>query len=92
MDLAAAAKNRLIEVNELMYLKDGAYKNTGIYKERTKKWHDSRLRGDKDFKVRDKDIVGKKSITLVKYGSSGILAHKINMENLSSNYQGSFSF
>ncbi|GJS61737.1 hypothetical protein Tco_0656521 [Tanacetum coccineum] len=31
----------------------GAYENTRIYKERTKKWHDSRIRGDKDFKVGD---------------------------------------
>ncbi|GJX91393.1 reverse transcriptase domain-containing protein [Tanacetum coccineum] len=38
-------------------LKDGAYKNTRIYKERTKKWHDSRLRGDKDFKVGDKVLL-----------------------------------
>ncbi|GJT03928.1 hypothetical protein Tco_0838390 [Tanacetum coccineum] len=51
MDLTAAAKNRLMELNELMELRDGAYENTRIYKERTKKWHDSRLRGDKDFKV-----------------------------------------
>ncbi|GKD61333.1 reverse transcriptase domain-containing protein [Tanacetum coccineum] len=28
-----------------------------IYKERTKKWHDSRLRGDKDFKVGDKVLL-----------------------------------
>ncbi|GJV83648.1 reverse transcriptase domain-containing protein [Tanacetum coccineum] len=39
----AAAKNRFMELNELMELRDGAYKNTRIYKERTKKWHDSRL-------------------------------------------------
>ncbi|GJX53427.1 reverse transcriptase domain-containing protein [Tanacetum coccineum] len=50
----AAAKNRFMELNELMELRDGAYKNTRIYKERTKKWHDSRLRGDKNFKVGDK--------------------------------------
>ncbi|GJX84685.1 hypothetical protein Tco_0335459 [Tanacetum coccineum] len=31
-------------------LRDEAYENTRIYKERTKKWHDSRLRGDKKFK------------------------------------------
>ncbi|GJR15477.1 reverse transcriptase domain-containing protein [Tanacetum coccineum] len=36
--------------NELAELRDGAYENTRIYKERTKKCHDSRLRGDKDFK------------------------------------------
>ncbi|GJR04147.1 reverse transcriptase domain-containing protein [Tanacetum coccineum] len=54
MDITAAAKNRFMELNELMELRDGAYENTRIYKERTKKWHDSRLRGDKDFKVGDK--------------------------------------
>ncbi|GJX30226.1 hypothetical protein Tco_0238305 [Tanacetum coccineum] len=53
MDLTAAAKNRFMELNELMELRDNAYENTRIYKERTKKWHDSRLRGDKNFKVRD---------------------------------------
>ncbi|GJT51397.1 hypothetical protein Tco_0977554 [Tanacetum coccineum] len=53
MDLTAAAKNRFIELNKLMELRDGAYENTLIYKERTKKWHDSRLQGDKDFKVGD---------------------------------------
>ncbi|GJY70748.1 hypothetical protein Tco_0474451 [Tanacetum coccineum] len=40
-----------MQLNELAKLRDGAYENTRIYKERTKKWHDSRLRGDKDFKV-----------------------------------------
>ncbi|GJY27824.1 hypothetical protein Tco_0403591, partial [Tanacetum coccineum] len=44
-------------LNELAKLRDGAYKNTRIYKERTKKWHDSRLRGDKDFKVGDKVLL-----------------------------------
>ncbi|GJZ83884.1 reverse transcriptase domain-containing protein [Tanacetum coccineum] len=53
MDLTAATKNRFMELNELMELRDNVYKNTWIYKERTKKWHDSRLRGDKDFKVGD---------------------------------------
>ncbi|GKD53024.1 hypothetical protein Tco_1286411, partial [Tanacetum coccineum] len=35
----------------------GAYENTRIYKERTKKWHDSRLRGDKYFKVGDQVLL-----------------------------------
>nr|GEX40886.1 integrase, catalytic core [Tanacetum cinerariifolium] len=34
-------------LNELAKLRDGAYVNTRIYKERDKKWHDSRLHGDK---------------------------------------------
>ncbi|GKC30342.1 DNA-directed DNA polymerase [Tanacetum coccineum] len=56
MDLTVAVKNRFMELNELMELRDGAYENTRIYKERTKKWHDSRLRGDKDFKDLVKEI------------------------------------
>ncbi|GKA61025.1 reverse transcriptase domain-containing protein [Tanacetum coccineum] len=55
MDLTLASEIRLMQLNELAELRDGAYKNTRIYKERTKKLHDSRLRGDKDFKVGDKD-------------------------------------
>ncbi|GJY63606.1 reverse transcriptase domain-containing protein, partial [Tanacetum coccineum] len=44
-------------LNELAELRDGAYENTRIYKEWTKKWHDSRLRGYKDFKVGDKVLL-----------------------------------
>nr|GEU91019.1 hypothetical protein [Tanacetum cinerariifolium] len=54
MDLTAATKNCFMKLNELMELRDGAYEHTRIYKERTKKWHDSRLYGDKNFKVGDK--------------------------------------
>ncbi|GKB31636.1 reverse transcriptase domain-containing protein [Tanacetum coccineum] len=57
MDLTAAAKNRFIELNELIELRDEAYENTQIYKERTKKWHDSKLRGDKNFKEGDKVLI-----------------------------------
>ncbi|GJW95989.1 hypothetical protein Tco_0177797 [Tanacetum coccineum] len=45
------------KLNESAELRDGAYENTRIYKEQTKKWHDSRLRGDKDFKVGDKVLL-----------------------------------
>ncbi|GKD20285.1 reverse transcriptase domain-containing protein [Tanacetum coccineum] len=57
MDSTLASKSRLMQLNELAELRDGAYENTRIYKERTKKWHDSRLRGDKDFKVGDKVLL-----------------------------------
>ncbi|GJX11658.1 reverse transcriptase domain-containing protein [Tanacetum coccineum] len=57
MDLTAAAKNRFMELNELMELRDGAYENTRIYKERTNIWHDSRLRGDKKFINGDKVLL-----------------------------------
>ncbi|GKC67135.1 hypothetical protein Tco_1099733 [Tanacetum coccineum] len=57
MDLTTAAKNRFMKLNELMELRDGAYENNRIYKERTNKWYDSRLRGDKNFKVGDKVLL-----------------------------------
>ncbi|GKA70209.1 putative reverse transcriptase domain-containing protein [Tanacetum coccineum] len=57
MDLTAAAKNRFMKLNKLMELRDGAYKNTRIYKERTKRWHDSSLCGDKKFKMGDKVLL-----------------------------------
>ncbi|GKE44749.1 DNA-directed DNA polymerase [Tanacetum coccineum] len=46
-----------IQLNELAELRDGAYENTTIYKEWTKKWHDSRLHDDKYFKVGDKVLL-----------------------------------
>ncbi|GJX62671.1 DNA-directed DNA polymerase [Tanacetum coccineum] len=60
MVLTLVSESRPMQLNELAQLRDGAYENTRIYKERTKKWHDSRLCGDKDFKV------GKK---LIRYNS-----------------------
>ncbi|GKC31829.1 reverse transcriptase domain-containing protein [Tanacetum coccineum] len=57
IDLTLASESRLLQLNELAELRDGAYENNRIYKERAKKWHDSRLRGDKDFKVGDKVLL-----------------------------------
>ncbi|GJR82022.1 reverse transcriptase domain-containing protein [Tanacetum coccineum] len=57
MDLTLTSGSRLMQLNELAELRDGAYENNRIYKERTNKWHDSRLRGDKDFKVGDQVLL-----------------------------------
>ncbi|GKE29441.1 hypothetical protein Tco_1444825 [Tanacetum coccineum] len=57
MNLTLGSKSRLMQLNELAELRDGAYENTRMYKEPTKKWHDSRLRGDKYFKVGDKVLL-----------------------------------
>ncbi|GJR36826.1 reverse transcriptase domain-containing protein [Tanacetum coccineum] len=57
IDLTVATKNHFMELNELIELKDGAYENTRIYKERTKRWHNFRLRGDKAFKCGDKVLL-----------------------------------
>ncbi|GJX55321.1 hypothetical protein Tco_0285218 [Tanacetum coccineum] len=57
MDITLTSESRLLQLNELVEFRDGAYENTIIYKERTKKLHDSRLHGDKDFKVGDKVLL-----------------------------------
>ncbi|GJT26317.1 putative nucleotidyltransferase, ribonuclease H [Tanacetum coccineum] len=57
MDLTLGIKSRLMQLNKLAELRDGAYENTRIYKERTKKWNDSRLHGDKYFKEGDKVLL-----------------------------------
>ncbi|GJV46371.1 reverse transcriptase domain-containing protein [Tanacetum coccineum] len=40
MDLTLASESRLMQLNKLAELRDRASKNTRIYKERIKKWHD----------------------------------------------------
>ncbi|GJX11455.1 reverse transcriptase domain-containing protein [Tanacetum coccineum] len=57
MDLTLASESRLMQLNELAELRDGAYENTRIYKERIKKWHDFILHDDKDFKVGGKVLL-----------------------------------
>ncbi|GKC69310.1 reverse transcriptase domain-containing protein [Tanacetum coccineum] len=61
--------------NELAELRDNAYENTRIYKEQTKKWHDSRLRGDKYFKVGDKVLLYNSRLKMYpgKLGQNGVV-------------------
>ena len=55
--MEAAGKNRFMQLNELYELRDEAYKNSKIYKERTKHWHDARLRRDKEFSIGEKVLL-----------------------------------
>ena len=43
-DYKKAAEKRLLQLNELEELREMAYKNSKLYKERTKKWHDARVK------------------------------------------------
>ncbi|GJW02633.1 reverse transcriptase domain-containing protein [Tanacetum coccineum] len=74
MDLTLSNESRLMQLNELAELRDGAYENTRIYKERTKKWHDSRLWGDKHFKVGDKTSIRLLSIRRIHVHDTAYLA------------------
>ena len=39
-EFKAAKEKRVLQLNELEELRNEAYDNAGIYKEKTKKWHD----------------------------------------------------
>ena len=45
MDLNQAGQKRYMDIIELEELRDAAYENAKLYKEKTKKYHDKRLRG-----------------------------------------------
>ena len=49
-DFQAAKKERLLQLNELEELRNEAYDNVIIYKNKTKKWHDQRILR-KEFKA-----------------------------------------
>ncbi|GJT14687.1 reverse transcriptase domain-containing protein [Tanacetum coccineum] len=49
-DLIAAGEKRMFQLHELDELRHQAYENSRLYKERTKVWHDKKLRMRKEFK------------------------------------------
>ena len=42
-DFQVAKEKRLLQMNELEELRNEAYKNSRIYKEKTKRWHDQKI-------------------------------------------------
>nr|GFD18694.1 reverse transcriptase domain-containing protein [Tanacetum cinerariifolium] len=55
-DLKTAGDHRKLQLNELSELRDQAYENSVIYKERTKKLHDSKIM-DHIFNVGDQVLL-----------------------------------
>ena len=49
-DFQAAKEERLLQMNELEELRNEAYDNARIYKDKTKKWHDQKILR-KEFKA-----------------------------------------
>ena len=43
MEFQAAKEKRLLQMNELEELRNDAYDNAKIYKEKTKRWHDQKI-------------------------------------------------
>nr|GEY50899.1 reverse transcriptase domain-containing protein [Tanacetum cinerariifolium] len=55
-DLKTASDHRKLQLNELNELRDQAYENSVIYKERTKKLHDSKIK-NRIFNVGDQVLL-----------------------------------
>ncbi|XP_023742672.1 uncharacterized protein LOC111890824 [Lactuca sativa] len=48
-NIAELKNNRLMQMNALEELRNEAYTSSLIYKEKTKSWHDKRIKGNKEF-------------------------------------------
>nr|GEV00602.1 hypothetical protein [Tanacetum cinerariifolium] len=55
-DLQTAGNHRKVQLNELNELRDQAYENSLIYKEKTKRFHDSKIK-DRVFNIGDKVLL-----------------------------------
>ena len=55
-DFQVAKEERLLQLNELKELRNEAYDNAKIYKDKTKKWHDQRILR-KEFKSEEQVLL-----------------------------------
>ena len=55
-DFKIAKEERLLQLNELEELRNEAYDNSKIYKDKTKKWHDQRIQR-KEFRAGDQVLL-----------------------------------
>ncbi|XP_071715317.1 uncharacterized protein [Rutidosis leptorrhynchoides] len=57
LDYHEVVRLRLTQLNELDELRHAAYENSLIYKEKTKRWLDNRIKGPKEFKEGDRVLL-----------------------------------
>ena len=67
MDLKQAGEHRIRQISELEEWSDKAYHNVSIYKKRTKRWHDKRLK-PKVFNPGDKVLLFNSRVKLFSHG------------------------
>jgi hypothetical protein len=67
IDLHLAGKNRLMQLSELEEWRETAYHNSKIYKERTKRWHDKKIK-HKEFNPEDKVLLFNSRVKLFGHG------------------------
>jgi len=56
MDLGLTGQNRKMQISELEEWQEKAYHSAKLYKKRTKRWHDKRIK-KKEFNPRDKVLL-----------------------------------
>ena len=71
MDLDPSGQNRKIQSDELEEWKEKAYHSVKIYKERTQRWHNERIK-PKEFKVGDKVLLFNSRVKLFRQGSYAV--------------------
>ena len=67
MDFEAAGTKRKIQLSKLDEWREKAYHNSKIYKERTKRWHDKRIK-KKEFTLGDKVLLFNSRVKLFGHG------------------------
>jgi hypothetical protein len=67
MDLEAAGVKRQMQLSELDEWREKAYHNAKMYKERTKRWHDKRIK-TKNFTPGDKVLLFNSGVKLFGHG------------------------
>jgi hypothetical protein len=67
MDFEKAGEKRKMQLSELEEWQEKAYHNAKIYKDRTKRWHDKRLK-KKEFKPGDKVLLFNSRVKLFRHG------------------------
>jgi hypothetical protein len=67
MDFEEAGEKRKMQLSELEEWREKAYHNAKIYKERTKRWHNKRLK-KKEFKPGDKVLLFNSRVKLFGHG------------------------
>ena len=67
MDSKMSGRNRKIQLSQLKEWREKTYHSVKIYKDRTKRWHDKRIR-PKEFKIGDKVLLFNSRVKLFGQG------------------------
>jgi hypothetical protein len=67
MDIKLAGRNQQKQIVELEEWREKAYHGAKLYKERTKRWHDHRIK-QKEFKEGDKVLLFNSNVKLFREG------------------------